>query len=270
MKVGYIQSSPEFGEVTKNTDKVVRVLASKRMHGAKLVVLPELFSTGYQFKSKKEALSLSEEADKGYATRTLKEVAKDLDMHIVAGYVERSGKGKAAKVYNSASLIGPKGILGTYRKAHLFWNETNIFSPGNTPYKVFDIGGAKVGMMICFDWLFPEVTRTLALKGAEIIAHPSNLVLPHCPDAMITRCLENRVFAITANRVGSEKRASGKSLNFIGKSQVVSPKGRVLKRAGEKSTRAALVDIDVRAAQSKLITPMNHIFKDRRKELYKL
>ncbi|MFO0767873.1 MAG: nitrilase-related carbon-nitrogen hydrolase [Nitrospiraceae bacterium] len=92
--------------------------------------------------------------------------------------------------------------LGCYRKTHLFFEETLFFDPGDSGFQVWDVGGAKVGVMICFDWFYPESARTLALMGADIIAHPSNLVLPHCPDSMVTRCLENRVFSITANRIG--------------------------------------------------------------------
>jgi predicted amidohydrolase len=123
-------------------------------------------------------------------------------------------------------------------------------------------------MMICFDWLFPEAARTLALQGAEVICHPSNLVLPYCPQAMITRSLENRVFTITANRVGTEERVPGKPLKFIGTSQVTSPDGDVLCRAGSKREEAVAVEIDPARARKKLITPMNDIFRDRRKDLF--
>ncbi|MBE9531820.1 MAG: acyltransferase, partial [Proteobacteria bacterium] len=140
----------------------------------------------------------------------------------------------------------------------------------NTPFEVHDIGKAKVGMMICFDWLFPEAARTLALKGADIICHPSNLVLPHCPQAMITRCLENRVFAVTANRVGSEARVGKERLTFIGKSQIVSPDGKVLVRASSTRTAARVVEIDPKVARKKDINPKNDVLDDRRRALYNL
>ncbi len=140
-------------------------------------------------------------------------------MHVVVGLPEQVGN----QCYNSAILVGPTGFIGLYRKAHLFFEETLFFSPGNTGLEVWDIGMAKVGVLICFDWIYPEAARTLALKGADVLAHPSNLVLPHCPDAMVTRCLENRVFSVTANRVGQESRGGKQPLTFIGKSEVVSP-----------------------------------------------
>ncbi|HAP67080.1 MAG TPA: acyltransferase, partial [Nitrospinae bacterium] len=126
-----------------------------------------------------------------------------------------------------------------------------------------------IGMMICFDWLFPEVARILSLKGADIICHPSNLVLPHCPQAMITRCIENRVFVITANRVGVEERIKGRRLKFIGQSEIVSPDGKILYRASANKEEIGIVDIDPKMARNKNITPLNNIFKDRRKDLYK-
>jgi len=127
-----------------------------------------------------------------------------------------------------------------------------------------------VGVMICFDWIMPEVARTLALKGADIIAHPSNLVLPYCPAAMITRSVENRVFTVTCNRVGVEERVRGARLEFIGTSQVVSPRGEVLARAGRRGESVSVVEIDPVEARDKRVTPANDLFRDRRPRLYDL
>ncbi len=263
MRAGFIQTSPVFGDVRRNVEDAVRRIESL---DAGLVVLPELFSTGYQFRSKNEALKLSEDFNGGYAIARLAEISKEKNIHIVAGLAERSG----SKVYNSSVLVGPKGLIGVYRKAHLFWNEKKIFTPGDTEFKVYDIGGAKVGMMICFDWIFPEASRTLALRGVEIICHPSNLVLPYCPQAMITRSLENRVFSITANRVGAEERIKGRPLKFIGSSQIVSPDGTVIYRAKGRKVEAKAAEINVKLARMKNITPLNNIIRDRRVDLYGL
>jgi predicted amidohydrolase len=154
LKAAFIQTSPVFGEVKANVDKAVSRIAKL---DASLIVLPELFSTGYQFRSKKELLDLAEEVPAGYATRALIEAAKARGAYIVAGLAERAGR----KAYNSAVLVGPRGLIGTYRKAHLFWDEKKIFAKGDTPFKVYKAGGVRVGMMICFDWLF-RGGRTLA------------------------------------------------------------------------------------------------------------
>lgn len=265
MKVGFLQTSPEFGQIEFNVERVVRRLEGLK---ADLIVLPELFSTGYQFKSKKEVASFAEEIPGGYAANRLIETAKKRGIFIVAGIAERDGRG----FYNSSILVGPKGLIGVYRKAHLFCNEKKFFTPGDTPFGIYTLGpskgNVKVGMMICFDWLFPEVARTLALKGADIICHPSNLVLPHCPQAMITRCLENRVFAITANRVGVEDRIKGERLKFIGQSEIVQPDGKVLYRASGNKEETKVIEIDPKIARDKRVTSSNDIFNDRREEFY--
>jgi len=263
IQAAFIQTKPVFGETGRNVEDALERIDAL---DADIAVLPELFSTGYQFRSRKEAAALAEDARMGYVSDRLMEIAADKKMYIAAGMAERVGK----KVYNSSILVGPRGFVAVYRKAHLFWNEKKIFDPGDTPFEVHDTGRARVGMMICFDWLFPEAARTLALKGADIILHPSNLVLPHCPQAMITRCLENRVFAVTANRVGVEERIQGRRLRFIGQSQITAPDGSILWRASTSKAEAKAVEIDVSEARRKKITPLNDIFKDRRRDLFEL
>ena len=157
-----------------------------------------------------------------------------------------------------------------YRKAHLFYEETIVFSPGDTGFQVWDIGVAKVGLLICFDWIYPEAARTLTLLGAEILCHPSNLVLPHCPDAMVTRCLENRVFSITANRIGFDQRGDKERLTFIGNSEIVSPRGRILYRASGDREDLAIIDIDPAEARNKALNHYNDLVRDRRPDLYRL
>ncbi len=231
---------------------------------ADLVVLPELFTSGYQFTSRREVERLAEEIPGGYTTRRLIALARSKRLFIVAGLPERKGAG----LFNSSILVGPEGFIDVYRKAHLFYEEKLWFSPGNTYLKVWDIGIARVGMMICFDWFFPEVARVLSLKGADIICHPANLVLPHCPNAMVTRCLENRVYAITADRIGYEERGEKERLAFIGTSQVVSPSGEVLCRASQDKEEVKILDIDPREARKKAVNRHNDLLKDRRIDLY--
>ena len=264
MRVGFVQNNPVFASVQENLSRVEKLLAG---HSADLFVLPELFATGYQFKDKAETRSLAELVPGGVTTNMLTALAKQTNTFIIAGLAEIEGD----QVYNSAVVTGPKGYIGKYRKLHLFDTEKDCFQQGNLPLQVFDIAGAKVGVMICFDWRFPETARTLALMGAELIAHPSNLVLAHCPQAMITRCLENRIFAVTADRVGAEKRLDGEeALNFIGQSQVVDPNGNVLIRASLTDEEVHVAQLDLNLARNKSLNSRNHIFKDRRPDLYEL
>jgi len=264
IRAGFYQFRPEFGEIRRNVESVLRRLDRIDRGEADLIVLPELFNTGYQFISRREVAALSEEVPDGYTTRFLGEFAKDKKLWLVAGLPERAGK----SLYNSAVLIGPKGYVATYRKVHLFYEEKLWFKAGLNRFRSYDIGKARIGIMVCFDWLFPEAARSLALAGAEILCHPANLVLPYGPDAMITRCLENGVFAITANRIGSEQRGGKKRLTYIGRSEVVDPKGRILFRAPRNKETLKMVEINPREARHKTLNRYNNLFRDRRVELY--
>ena len=262
MKAAFYQFSPAFG---KKDENIAKVIAAVKDADLDLLVLPEFFATGYQFTSTDEVAKLSELIPDGDTTKALSGLSKEKGIYIVAGLPESNGD----KFYNSAIFTGPEGFIGSYRKTHLFFEETLYFSPGDTGFRVWDTPIGKIGIMICFDWFFPESARTLALMGAEVIAHPSNLVLPFCPDAMPVRCLENRVYAITANRTGTEERTEGKALTFIGKSEVVSPKAEILVRAGEDEDALKIVDIDPSVASDKKLNPFNDLLADRRPEKYK-
>ncbi len=261
VNIGFVQNSPTFGRVKANLDRATDFLSSV---DADLWVLPELFATGYQFTSRREAERLSEHIPDGPTTKRLIALAKQRKCAIVAGLPEQKGRA----LFNSAVVVGPKGFIGSYRKSHLFYEETLWFAPGNTGFRVFQTAGATIGVMICFDWFFPESMRALSLAGADLVCHPSNLVLPHAPNAMITRCLENRVFAITADRVGSEERGNKERLTFIGSSQIVSPQGEVLVRASTDLEEVRVVGIEPKDARRKTINRYNHLFADRRADLY--
>ena len=261
MKVGYYQYAPHFGAVQQNLDEVMGCLESI---DCDVLVLPELAMSGYQFSSKEEVANLAESVPDGVTTRRLAELAKQRHCYIVAGLPEHH----AGKFYNSAVLVGPSGFMGLYRKVHLFYEETLFFSPGDLGFQVWDIGQCQIGVLICFDWYYPESARTLALKGADVLCHPSNLVLPHCPDAMITRCLENRVFSITANRIGEEARGGKSPLRFIGKSEIISSTGAILHRAAEGQSELTFVDIDPMQARDKRLNPYNDLIRDRRPQYY--
>ena len=260
MKIGAIQFEPLFGEVDKNLELAESLI---KKSDAELLVLPELFNTGYVFTSRQEAISHSEAIPHGRTTQMLCDVAKEKGIIIIGGLVEKSGD----RIFNSSVLVSPDGYIGRYRKVHLFFEETLWFDPGDEGFSVYDAGVCKVGIMICFDWFFPESMRALTLLGADIISHPSNLVMPFCQDAMKTRCLENHVFAITANRIGTESRG-GKSLHFTGGSQITGPDGRILFRAGEDSEEVGTAQIDVKRARDKKVNEYNDLFKDRRTDFY--
>jgi len=259
-RVGFYQFYPQFGQVEKNLEKVLNALQNI---SADIIVLPELAFTGYLFRDRLETLDLAEEPEDSPTLTTLIELCRLRDLYLVTGFAEKDG----GKVYNSTLLIGPGGLLHTYRKLHLFNTEKDCFDPGDLPLTVNLVRGVKIGMMVCFDWVFPEVARTLSLLGAEILCHPSNLVLPYCQQAMITRCLENRVFAVTANRFGNEKRPHGE-LTFTGQSQLTAPDGTILYRASPDKEVLFTTEIDIEGARDKKLTENNHLFLDRRPEFY--
>ena len=123
--------------------------------------------------------------------------------------------------------------------------------------------------MICFDWIFPELCRTLALKGAQVIVHPSNLVLPWAQRTLFARCIENRVFAITANRIGREQRGND-DFTFTGGSQIMSCTGEILSSAPTDQPFVGLAGFDPSKADQKMINPFNDLLGDRRPEMYNL
>ncbi|TES94158.1 MAG: acyltransferase [Promethearchaeota archaeon] len=259
MKVGYIQTSPIFGETAQNFKQVENLLGNTK---ADLIVLPELFATGYTFVSKEEAESMAENT-KGETTNFLMRLAEKTDAVVVGGFIEKEGN----HIFNSSMIVSKGEVLGTYRKLHLYYKEKLWFSPGNKPLKIYEVKNTKVGIMICFDWFFPETFRTLALLGAEIIAHPANLVLPYCQKAMETRCLINRVFAVTSNRIGNEVRGED-NFTFTGGSQITSYNGEVLSSAPKDKQHIDFVEIDVKHARDKNLNYYNNLFEERRVEFY--
>ncbi len=261
MKIAAVQFAPAFGEVEANLRTCRNLVSSVE---ADLYVLPELALSGYLFESPEEAHSLAQDPE-GSEIGAFADLAAERGSVIVVGFAERAGEA----VFNSSVLVGPDGRRSVYRKIHLFYPEKDVFLPGDRPFEVVEAAGVRLGMMICFDWIFPESARSLALQGAEILCHPANLVLPYCQDAMVTRALENRVFAVTANRTGTEERV-GKELTFTGLSEIVAPNGEILAKADTTGEAVITAEIDPGRARDKAVTPRNDAFGDRRPELYRL
>ena len=264
MKIALYQFAPIWGNVPGNLKKIDSILYSHE--NIDLWILPELCTTGYLFNSKAEIGSIAEPFQGGQTSSWLKSITKRLNTSVIMGVAERCKE----KLFNSAVVFDNGTHAGTYRKIHLFDNEKKLFDPGNEAPVVFTVRDVRIGVMICFDWIFPEAARTLALNGAQLIAHPANLVLPYCPDAMVTRSIENRVFTATANRIGMEKLSDGQQLTFIGNSQVTNTVGKRLGQLSKDREGVLIVDIDPAESNNKSITPNNDLFLDRKPELYRL
>ncbi len=267
-RVAALQTRPVFGDVDRNVQRAL-ALANRVTPAAALYVFPELMTSGYAFASRAEARALAETpgARPAHAPglHALAAWAKAKKTHVVAGFPEKDG----ARVYNSAALIGPDGRLkDVYRKLHLFDDEKLWFAPGDRAPRVSRVGPARVGMLVCFDWRFPEIWRVLALAGADLIAHPSNLVVPRAAQqATLVRALENRVFVVTANRVGEDVRPD-RRIGFTGLSQIAAPDGSKLARAGARAVKVLAATLDLSKAREKKFAGRNDIFRDRRPEYY--
>lgn len=263
MRIGIAQTNPSFGDKERNLREVLEIL---RRQSADVWVLPEFFATGYLFTSREEVRELAETIPDGPTTLALSRFCRESGSHIVAGLPESAGDA----LFNSAVLVGPDGFVSRYRKIHLFGDESLYFAPGDAPFSVDDLGPVRLGIMICYDHLFPESARSLALQGADVLAHPANLILPDLAQrTMSVRALENGVFTATANRVGVEARADS-TLRYTGQSQIVSPKGEILVRLSPDRVEVAVAEVDPSEARRKRLTSRNDKLADRRPALYRL
>ena len=260
MRVAIVQNRPLFGKIEENLHNLITQIESV---DADLYILPELCFTGYQFISREETARLAVSPD-GAVIGWFRQTANERNASIAFGYPEKATDG----VYNAAMIVTPDGRDLRYRKTHLFYREKEFFLPGDSGFGVIEWNGVRIGLAVCFDWYFPESFRTLALMGADIIAHCSNLVMPYCQQADLTRALENRVYIATANRIGTEER-SGESLTFTGGSVLVSPRGEYLLNLPKEEEAVMVADIDIALAREKKINRYNDIIADRRPEFYK-
>jgi predicted amidohydrolase len=265
MHVAVAQMEPKLGENERNLDAGLARLAEAVAAGAELLVLPECAIPGYMFGSLEEAMPYAEEIP-GPSTDALEAACRRLGAHVVCGLLERDGD----LLRNAAVLVGPDGLVGSYRKTHLPFLGVDRFTTPGDELPVFDTTLGRIGVEICYDLRFPEVTRTLALRGAEIVAHPTNFPMAaKVQTELITvaRAAENRIFLLTANRVGKERWGE-----FCGWSQIVDPYGKRLAEAGQREEALLVADIDIEKARDKdYVIPGEYelyLFGDRRPELY--
>ena len=265
MLVAAAQIEPKLAEPERNLEACLARLEEAAAAGAELLVLPECAIPGYMFESAEEALPLAEEVP-GPSSEVLERESRRLGMHVVCGLLERDGD----TLRNAAVLVGPDGLVGTYRKTHLpFLGVDRFVFPGDE-LTVYDTPLGRIGVEICYDLRFPEVTRTLALRGADIVAHPTNFpIAAKLQTELITvaRAAENRIYLLTANRVGKERLGE-----FCGWSQIVDPYGTRLAEAGETEEALLVADVDVEKARDKdYVIPGEYelyLFGHRRPELY--
>lgn len=266
-KLAVAQLPVHTGSLDKNVSAAVEAIRDAGSRGQNLLVFPECFLSGYLFDSRAEteahAITLGNER---FAALTA--ACRDSDVHAVVGYLESDG----GAIYNSAATIGPDGIAGNYRKQHLPYLGADRFAdPGDGGSdRVIKTPFGRVGVMICFDLRFPESARELGLKGADVIAMPTNwpaaatFLAEHVTRV---RAVENLVYLAVANRPDAER-----GTKFLGCSQVIAPTGEVLIHAGtESGVYGATADLALARTKHLVIEPGRYelgIFTARRPELY--
>jgi predicted amidohydrolase len=269
VKIAAVQIDPEIMNIDKNLNKVLDQSKIAADNMAKLIVFPECSLSGYVYASREEAIPYMVTVP-GPETEKLVGYAKELGVHIVVGLLEIVPDND--KCYNSAVLVSPQGIIGTYRKTHLpFLGVDRFVDPSDEPFRVYSTPAGVLGMHICYDCNFPENARVMTLLGAEILILPTNW-----PDGrnkvaefvVNTRAYENKVAVVAVDRVGTERGS-----NFIGHSKIVNALGDTLAEASGDKEEIIYAEIDLDDSRNK-----RYIFKpgefeldficDRRPELY--
>lgn len=239
--------------------------------GARLIVFPECILTGYGFDDKETAWPLAQTIP-GPATDAVASDCRKLGVWAVFGMLEKDEA--TGRLFNACALVGPAGQAVSYRKIHLPYLGIDRFAtPGDRPLAVHDLGGLRVGLSICYDGGFPEVSRVLALMGADLILLPTNWATQALCTARFTtaaRSLENRVYYMAVNRVGDEE-----GHHYIGESRINNLNGELLAHAGHDRPAILTAEIDPTQARQKRIVNIPGKYeidriRDRRPEFYGL
>lgn len=250
-----------------NLDAIRSRLRDAAAHGARLAVFPECITTGYCFRSKDEAWP-SGEPIPGPTTDALIVMCRDSDIFAVVGLLEAAG----TDLFNATVLVGPNGLVGSYRKVHLpFLGVDRFTTTGTRPFAVHDIGGLRVGMAICYDSSFPETSRCLMLAGVDVIALATNWPQGALRTAQLvppTRALENHVYFTAVNRVGIER-----DVKFIGRSSIANPWGDFISQTDGDAPTILYAAVDPALARQKHIVREPgeyelHRIRDRRPAMY--
>ncbi|HSO73784.1 MAG TPA: carbon-nitrogen hydrolase family protein [Blastocatellia bacterium] len=270
-KIACVQMDVEIGNVEANRRKILERIESAADRGAELVIFPECALTGYCFDSLDEAKPLAEPVD-GPSAEAIADACNRTGTHVVAGYIERDGE----NFYNAAMLCGPGGggIIGNYRKVHLpFLGIDRFLTPGDKPFRVFDLPFGRMGINICYDASFPEAARALKLLGAELIVLPTNWPKGAWRTAEFiinSRACENHVNFAAVNRCGAER-----GWEFIGRSKVVDVNGDTTAEAGREEEELLVVEVDLQEANYNRIVNLAGAYEidrlaDRRPEFYQI
>ena len=243
-KIAGVQMDIAIGDRAQNLVAMKTRLDQSLAAGAVLTVFPECTTTGYCFETKDEAMGVAESLD-GPSVQTVTQWCRDLSTCVIFGFLESDDQ----QLYNSLALVGPNGLIGSYRKVHLPMLGVDRFTTPGDGFRVFAAGEIQVGLNICYDCSFPESARVLTLQGADLIALPTNWPpgSGHTSDLIPNaRALENHVYFMSVNRVGTER-----GFDFIGKSKICDPKGNTLAFANHADAEIIYADVDPSFARNK-------------------
>lgn len=269
MKIAGVQMDVKIGEIAANLETMIGHLKTTTAAGARLTVFPECAVTGYCFDSVDEAREYAQPIP-GPATERMTQACQELNCFCVFGMLEAAND----RVFNAAVLVGPTGVIGSYRKVHLPFLGADKFNDyGDQPFAVHEADGVCIGLNICYDSAFPESSRVLSLLGADLIVLPTNwpsgaeCVAGH---VINTRAMENGVYYIAVNRVGTER-----GVEFIGGSSICAPNGETLAASRGTNEEVLYAEIDLEKSRRKTVVriPGEHAIDrmaDRRPEMYEL
>lgn len=259
LKVATVQFEPTLFEKERNITRLLDLVAEAAGEGAKLIVTPEMGTTGYCWFDRAEVAPFVETVP-GPTTERFAALAKAKDCYIVIGMPEVDDA--TGLYYNSAVLIGPEGVVGTHRKTHPYISEPKWSAPGDLGHQVFDTPIGRIALLICMDIHFVETARLVALGGADIICHISNWLAERTPAPYwISRAVENGCYLIESNRWGLER-----GVQFSGGSCVIEPDG-TLAAVIDGGDGVALAEIDLDRARARQMFG-EPVFEQRRPELY--
>ncbi len=260
------QLAPRIADLDANRELASAAIRSAVDAGADIVLLPELTTSGYVFESPEEARSVAVTAEHPLFAEWAAEAAGG-EAVVIGGFAELGADGL---VYNSAAIVDGSGVRGVHRKTHLWDREKLFFEPGGEPPRVFDTAAGRVGVLVCYELEFPELTRMLALAGAELLAVPTNWPLMERPagerPAVVTIAMAtahvNRVFVACCDRTGTER-----GQEWTAGTVVIDQLGWVLSEQSEVGPASAEVELTL--ARDKTLTPLCDALDDRRPELYR-
>lgn len=258
MRLAVAQTAGVSGDPEATLAELPALAADAAGRGARLLVLPEMWLSGYNIAER--TAELAQPAD-GPAARSVAAVAREQEIAILYGFPERA----AGTVYNAVQLIAPDGtIAATYRKAHLFGEaERAQFTPGDAVTALCTLDGLRFALLICYDVEFPEAVRAAALQGADAVLVPTALFEPFdfvARTLVPVRAWENGLYLVYANRCGREG-----TLTYVGGSVICAPDGTVLAAADQTP---ALLVTDLSEQQIATARATNPYLRDRRPDLY--